>query len=123
MNKKSNPNKLIDLAYVTETVYGDENFLIEFCQAAVLSFSEFKNSFRKHLLERNEAEFRKSGHKIKPVAQMLKIDVLLDEYEHSKNLIQNNRPDEEIAEAANKMDSICNEVLNELQQILNNKKA
>jgi hypothetical protein len=107
---------LIDFSGVEEMLYGEEKFITEFSEAAVTSFSEFKDNYEKYLLIRDETNFRKAGHKIKPVAQMLKLDLILDEYEHAKTLLWDEKPDEELRESSKKMKTICSQVIKELKE-------
>ena len=111
-----NKKPLIDYTYINETLYGDKGFLKEFSEAAKLSFSEFKGNYQKYLLSRNETELRKAGHKIKPVAQMLKIEAVLNEYEHAKELLLKGSREEELEKSAKKMNAICEEILLELEE-------
>ncbi|MFY0697128.1 MAG: taurine dioxygenase [Balneola sp.] len=102
-------------------LYGDERYIKEFAEAAVLSFSEFKTNYSKYLEQRNEDAFRKAGHKIKPVAQMLGLNGILEEYEHAKTLLWEDKDDSEIRASITKMDKICSSVLNELENISDDK--
>lgn len=113
--------KLIDFTALNEMLYGDERYIKEFAEAAVLSFSEFKTNYSKYLEQRNEDAFRKAGHKIKPVAQMLGLNGILEEYEHAKTLLWEDKDDSEIRVSITKMDKICSSVLNELENISDDK--
>jgi hypothetical protein len=88
-------------------LYGEEKYISEFSEAAVESFSEFNNNYKKFLLIRDETSFRKAGHKIKPVAQMLGLQQIVDEYEHGKTLIWEEKPDKELIDSINKIDANC----------------
>ncbi len=109
--------KLIDFTDLNEMLYGDERYIKEFAAAAVVSFSEFKTNYSKYLRLRNEDAFRKAGHKIKPVAQMLGLNIIIEEYEHAKKLIWDEKQDSEVVASINKMDKICTTVLNELENL------
>lgn len=100
-------------------LYGEDKFIKEFSEAAIQSFSEFRKNYKEHLLFRDETNFRKAGHKIKPVAQMLGLDLILEEYEHAKTLIWDEKPDEDLKSSAEKMDEICTKVLTELEEKVN----
>lgn len=97
-------------------LYGDDKFIKEFSEAAIISFSEFQENYSRFLLQRDEENFRKAGHKIKPVAQMLNLDQILEEYEHGKTLLWEDKPDEELNASAQKIELICNEVISELKE-------
>ena len=73
-------------------LYGEEKYIKEFAEAAISSFSEFSENYKKFLLARDETNFRKAGHKIKPVTQMLGLEQILEEYEHAKTLIWMKNP-------------------------------
>ncbi len=113
--------KLIDFTALNEMLYGDERYIKEFAEAAVISFSEFKTNYSKYLALRNEEAFRKAGHKIKPVAQMLGLNGILEEYEYAKTLLWEEKDDSEIRASITKMDKICSSVLNELENISDDK--
>lgn len=114
-------NKLIDFSAVHEMLYGEEKFIMEFSEAAIQSFSEFQKSYKEYLLARDETNFRKAGHKIKPVAQMLGLDQILEEYEQAKTLIWDEKPDKDLNTSVKKIDEICTKVLAELEAKLNQK--
>ncbi len=111
-------NNLIDLSYINDVLSGDKKFLKEFSEAAILSFSEFCESFAHSLQSREQEELRKAGHKIKPVAQMLNVQPILDIYESSKELLNNQATDAELVEMVGKMNEVCSNVIAELKQII-----
>lgn len=98
-------------------MYDDENYVREFAGAAIQSFNEFSVNYSKYLLAQDETNFRKAGHKIKPVAQMLNISEIVEEYEHAKKLLQEDRPQEELRASAQKMTDIVDVILAELREI------
>lgn len=110
-------SQLVNLSSILEMFGGDNTYIKEFADAAIISFNEFSENYTRHLLDRNETDFRKAGHKIKPVAKMLGIDLLIDEYEHEKHQFGNNKSDAELKESANKMNNICDRILSELAEI------
>ncbi len=97
-------------------LYGEEKFISEFAEAAITSFSEFRDHYSKFLLNRDEENFRKAGHKIKPVAQMLGLQQIIDEYEHAKQLLWDKRPKKELEKSSNKIQEICTKVIAELEE-------
>lgn len=117
MNTKK--DELIDFSGVLEMLYGEEKFIKEFSEAAIQSFSEFRENYQEHLLARDETNFRKAGHKIKPVVQMLSLDQILEEYEHAKTLIWDEKPDEDLKASTEKIDKICEKVVKELEAKIN----
>lgn len=108
-------NTLIDFSSLSEMLYGEEKYISEFSEAAVDSFTEFNTNYRNFLLVRDETNFRKAGHKIKPVAQMLGLDQIVEEYEHAKTLLWDEKPDSDLEKSANKINSICGKVVEELK--------
>lgn len=99
-------------------LYGEEEYIKEFAEAAIISFEEFSDNYKKFLLLRDETNFRKAGHKIKPATQMLGLDPILDEYEHAKTLIWDKAPDEDLEKSVDKVQSLCKQVLKELKEKL-----
>ncbi len=98
-------------------LYGEESYIKEFAEAALTSFAEFQENYSSYLLQRDEVNFRKAGHKIKPVAQMLGLGVIIEEYELAKSLIWDQKEEAELKASVKKMDKICNQVLAELNEI------
>lgn len=97
-------------------LYDDDAYVKEFCDASVISFSEFKSNFRKNVMEEDLETLRRTGHKIKPVAKMLKLDPLLEIYEKSKLLLMEGGDPELKEKYASEMDEYCEEILNQLHQ-------
>lgn len=97
-------------------LYGEEQYIKEFAEAAISSFGEFSDHYKKFLLSRDETNFRKAGHKIKPVTQMLGLGQILEEYEYAKTLIWDERPQEELEASSKKMQQICSAVIKELEE-------
>lgn len=107
----------IDADKITSMLFHDTKYISEFCEAGVTSFNEFIESYRIHLLDRNMEDLRKAGHKIKPGAQMMGADEVVDEYEHAKSLLNENADNEELQESVNKMSSICSTIQDELSHL------
>ena len=114
----SNKDKIVDFSALNEMLFGESKYIKEFAEAAVLSFKEFKENYTLFLIQRDEVNFRKAGHKIKPVAQMLGINSILEEYEHAKTLIWEEKPQSELGDSSQRMNSIVDQVLDELQDII-----
>ncbi|MDR8391080.1 taurine dioxygenase [Aliifodinibius sp. S!AR15-10] len=116
----SNSNKYIDRDIIANLVYNEKPYIKEFAEATEDSFSEFKVNYNKYLLERDETNFRKAGHKIKPVVKMLNIDEIIEEYEHAKTLLWENETQEELEASAQKIQHICDQIIKELRKIQKN---
>lgn len=110
-------SQFIDTEKITNMLYKDSEYIVEFCEAGVTSFEEFIEHYEKNLLERNMADLRKAGHKIKPGAQMMGADEVVDEYEHAKDLLNNDADDEQLKESVRKMNSICTAIQKELSDL------
>jgi hypothetical protein len=111
------PTPLIDKQVIVDLLYGDEDYVSEFASASVESFSEFKNQFAKSMKSRDMETLRKAGHKIKPVAQMMKLDAVITMYETSKIMLEEDAPDEEIKKLVSNMNKFCTQLLKELKQL------
>ncbi|MCC5940063.1 MAG: taurine dioxygenase [Balneolaceae bacterium] len=108
---------LVNRQLIVDLLYGDEAYVKEFAEASVGSFSEFNQHFREALLENDEMKLRNAGHKIKPVAQMMHLDHILDMYEKSKEYIANPEMDQEMKKLIKEMDSYCKKLLDELKKL------
>jgi uncharacterized protein YjgD (DUF1641 family) len=106
---------LFEKKIIVDLLYGDEEYVSEFIEASLESFTEFKNNFEKHLSARNEEELRNAGHKIKPIAQMLHLDPIVEMYDESKVLLEEEAPDPDIEELIKKMNAYCETLLNHLR--------
>lgn len=106
----------IDFQIIRDMLYEDDAYVKEFCDASVISFSEFKSNFRKNLMEEDLETLRRTGHKIKPVAKMLKLDPLLEIYEKSKILLSDGGDPELKEQYAKEMDQYCQKILDQLHQ-------
>ena len=112
------PDKpLVDRDLVVELLYGDEEYVEEFAEASIESFSEFKENFKRYVRARDMENLRKTGHKIKPVAQIMKLDTLLSMYEESKSLLEEEASDQEINNLVDKINKYCNTLLKELKDL------
>ena len=106
---------LVDKQIILDLLYGDENYVKEFAAASVESFSEFKNNFEQSVLNKDMETLRKTGHKIKPVAMMMKLDAILEMYERSKEYIEHEEPDSKLEAVTDEMNQYCGRLLNELK--------
>ena len=114
----SRQTPLVDIELISEMLYQDEKYIKEFAGASMQSFSEFREQFRKHVIARDMEELRRAGHKIKPAALMLNLNELIDIYEESKTLIDEEAPDPKLKGVADRMDAYCDQVLDEFSKIV-----
>ncbi len=116
----SNEEKIVDFTTLNEMLFGEAKYIKEFAEAAVISFEEFNENYTLFLIKRDEVNFRKAGHKIKPVAQMLGLNMILDEYEIAKELIWEEKTDSELGDSSQRMSKIIDRVLAELREVAEN---
>lgn len=109
---------IVDREVIKNLLYGDEDYMDEFVKVSIISFKEFKDNFDRHLSNRDLASLRATGHKVKPVAQMMNLHGLLELYERSKLVIQDNMPDNELNSVLKKMDTYCEVLLKELANLI-----
>lgn len=105
------PDKIKDM------LFDDTQYITEFCEAGITSIGEFNQKFRNNLKEQDLEELKKAGHKIKPGAQMMGADEVVEEYEHAKSLLTENAEEHELEEVIQKMDQICTTIKKELVQL------
>ena len=110
-------NKIVDFTTVHEMLFGEVKYVKEFADAAIISFNEFKNNFAQYLKDRDEVNFRRMGHKIKPVAQILGLTMILEEYEIGKTLIEQEDSDLAISNSLQRIHKIIDQVLLELHEV------
>ena len=107
---------MVDVDLIGEMLYQDEKYIKEFAEASIQSFSEFKEQFRKYATARELENLRRAGHKIKPAALMLNLNELIEIYEESKTMIEEDAPDEQIAGLTDRMDAYCGPGSGRIQQ-------
>lgn len=107
----------IDLEKIRKLLYDDTSFIREFSEAAVESFQEFSEDYEKYLLSRKETEFRKAGHKVKPVALMIGVTEVVEEYENAKKLLHSNASDNKLQKSVARVNEITADVIGELRQL------
>ena len=112
--------RFIDPEKISEMLYNDAEYVADFCEAGVSSFEEFKENFSTHLLDRNMEDLRRAGHKIKPGAQMMCAEEVIDEYEHAKELLKQEADTDELSKSADKMEEICSTIIEELTRLARN---
>jgi len=113
----ANTYTYIDFRELSNMLYGESEYIAEFAEAAISSFNEYDEHYRKYLLNRDEENFRRAGHKIKPVAQMLNVHILLEEYENAKQLLWDQEKDELLQKSVERTSSVISEVLKELDDV------
>lgn len=95
-----------------------DDFILEFSEASIESFSEFSTAFNKYMNERDLENLRRAGHKIKPVAQMLNADRIVDLYEEGKMLLTEDAPKEEIQQNVDQVGQLCSQIVEEFDEII-----
>lgn len=111
-------NKLIDRETISELLYGEEKYIQEFADATIDSYREFLDKYREHVLDHDLKELREAGHKIKPISQMLNLSVIIEEYEHVKQLLDQSEPSQDKLQASiERMDEIVQKIIRELKEI------
>lgn len=111
------PTPIVEKQVIVDLLYGDEDYVSEFATASIESFTEFKAHFAKSMKTRDMKSLRKAGHKIKPVAQMMKLDAVVTMYETSKIMLEENASDEEINNMVENMNKFCKKLVKELKQL------
>lgn len=110
----------IDFSSVINILDDEPKYVNDFCNAAISSFTKFKNDYRQYLLARELANLKNAGHRIKPVAQMLEIIQLLNEYNKAKIMLVNNSSQKELQKSADKVDAICEQIIREFHKKMQN---
>lgn len=108
---------LIDKKLVSDMLFGEDKYIAEFAEASIQSFSEFSKNYRKYLIQKDLENFRRAGHKIKPVVQMLHLNQILEEYEDAKKMIEEDSPEKELQNSANKITRICDQVIQDFKKM------
>jgi hypothetical protein len=112
--------EIVDKQVILDLLYGDEDYFNEFISVSIESFTEFKDNYRQSMRMRDMTNLRKTGHKIKPVAQMMKLDPILEMYEESKELLEAEAPDKQLSEIMDKMNDYCEKLIEELKDMETN---
>ncbi len=114
----NNKDTAINENKIREMLFDDEQYIREFCEAAMDSFREFSNNYETFLLDDDETNFRKNGHKMKPVAQMIGVDELVDEYEHAKTLLHVDGNREKRESSIRRIQQLSARVIRELETVI-----
>lgn len=102
---------------IEKLMFNEGEYIIEFCEAGLSSYQEFIEHYKKHLEGRNIEGLQKAGHKIKPGLEMMGAEIVLEEYEYAKELLEGEPSDDEINRAIEKMTGFCDTVKKELQYL------
>ena len=108
---------LVNRQVIVDLLFGDEEYVGQFAAASVESFTEFKDNFQQSLRTRDMDTLKKAGHKIKPAAQIMHLSPILEMYEKSKSLLENNAPENEISDLIKNMNRYCEQLLIELEEL------
>jgi len=109
--------QIIDPPKITDMLFDDGAYVAEFCNAGISSFDEFIEHYRTYLLDRNMADLRKAGHKIKPGAQMMGATEVVEEYENAKQLLNDEASDDKLQASVDTMQELCDTIREELSEL------
>jgi hypothetical protein len=109
---------IVEKQIIKDLLYGDEDYLEEFVKVSIISFSEFKEKFEVNLSDRDLTALRTTGHKVKPVAQMMNLYGMLELYEQAKSIIEENKTENELIELQENMNTYCTLLLEELNEMV-----
>jgi hypothetical protein len=109
--------QIIDPEKIENMLFDNAEYVAEFCEAGIISFEEFIENYSIHLMDRNMEDLRKAGHKIKPGAQMMGADEVIEEYENAKKLLNDDATKEALEESVNKMKKMCAIIQDELNRL------
>jgi hypothetical protein len=108
---------LVNRSMIAELLFGDEEYVDQFIDASVESFTEFRDHFKQSMRLRNLEGLKNAGHKIKPVAQIMKLEPIIEMYENSKILLEDNAADLDIAMVIDGMTDYCNNLIQDLKNL------
>lgn len=108
---------IINKEVILNLLYGDEDYFNEFILVSIDSFTEFRDNYRQSMRMRDLENLRKTGHKIKPVAQMMKLEPILEMYEKSKELLEEEAPDKHLVAIMDSMNNYCENLIRELRNM------
>lgn len=111
----SNEQSLVQFGTIRDMLDDDPEAIKEFSEAAEQSFTSFREEFRMHMNNRDMESLRKVGHRIKPIAQMLGVDPLVNHYYEAKKILQSGSQ-EAVSASIKKMDYMCNKIMSEFKE-------
>lgn len=109
---------MVDAEKVRELLYGDEDYVKEFAEAAVSSYTEFRDHYSQAMDAGDLEMLRNAGHKIKPSAQMLEFEELLEEYEKGKEILDGGSAKEKRGESIGRMTKMCDQIISEMKELV-----
>jgi TolB-like protein len=109
-------DKLVQFDRLNEMLDDDPAYFIEICEAAITSFTYYRDDYNKSMLSHDLTSLRKAGHRIRPVAQMIGVDEIMSEYENAKELLNNDAANEHINDSIATTESLCNQIIDEFHQ-------
>lgn len=112
------PYHLINDQLILDLLYGDKEYFREFVLASIESFSEFRDRYNEAVKNRDLKVLRDAGHKIKPAALMMNLNRLLELYENSKGMLENEHAGE-IDPLVEEMNHYSDQILADLHKMLN----
>src|SRR5690625_2145498 len=112
------PYHLINDQLILDLLYGDKEYFREFVLASIESFSEFRDRYNEAVKNRDLKVLRDAGHKIKPAALMMNLNRLLELYENSKGMLENEHAGE-IDPLVEEMNHYSDQILADLHRMLN----
>jgi hypothetical protein len=115
---KNQKQALINIDKIYEMLFNEQKYVVEFAEASIQSFNEFSNHYSTYLLNRDMENLRKAGHKIKPVAQMLDLEMILKEYEKAKVMLIEEKPQKDLESSAEFIQEICDSAVDEFNAII-----
>lgn len=119
MEPGNRPKKYINFNKIIDMFGGEEEFLEEFCEVAISSFSKFRDEFRLSLRNRDLQHLRHISHRVKPVAQQLSVEVISIECQKAKQRLIHEESDEMLNRSIENVEHICNEIIKEFRERLN----
>lgn len=109
---------IIKIDKIRELLMDQDDFIVEFSEASIESFSEFSTAFSKYMKTNDLENLRRAGHKIKPVAQMLDAEQIVELYEEGKMLLTEDAPKAEILQTVDQVEQICSQIVDEFDEII-----
>jgi len=104
-------DELIPLEKIQDMLDDNEAYIKNFCKAGITSFTKFRDNYIEAMRNNELRLLRDEGHRVKPVIQMLGFDTIQKEYEHAKDLLQSDAPDERIKASIDKMRKQCDAII------------
>jgi hypothetical protein len=109
-------DKIVQFEQLSEIVGDDPAYFKEICEAAIMSFTYYRDDYIKSMQSNDLTLLKKAGHRIRPVAQMISVDEIITEYEHAKKLLNNNTANEPVNDSIAVTESLCNQIIAEFHQ-------